>query len=171
MHEGHVIDDEHAGFTDACEFLGNHLGRGDAIGAAIKCPGTAERAIPRAAAGELDRGTRVERANEIAPPPRQQIARGSDRIQGLDEFRWRSLPCRAHCARHLGQIASVLHGMQQQRHRDLTLALDDAVDCAGAVHQQVVGDKACAVPADEDEAAGQPRLDRLRGVDDLGDVG
>src|ERR1700744_4745752 len=101
MHEGDIVDDEHARLAQAGEFIGDDLGRGDAVAAAIKRPGAAERAIPRTAAGELDRSTRVERANEVAPPSCEQVARRADRIQAFDEMWRRSFAGCADCAGHV----------------------------------------------------------------------
>jgi hypothetical protein len=76
------IDDEHARLAQTGDFIGDDdLGRGDAVAAAIERPGAVERAIPRTAAGELDRSTRVERANEVAPPSCEQVAPLAEKIE------------------------------------------------------------------------------------------
>src|SRR5439155_23600127 len=59
LHEGDIIDDEDAGLADPSQILDHPLGAQQAIAAAIKGPGAAERAIPRAAARELDRGAGI----------------------------------------------------------------------------------------------------------------
>src|SRR5437868_4083308 len=65
LHEGDVVDDEDAGLADPAQILDDPLRAQQAIAAPVESPGTAERAIPRAAAGELDRGTGIEHPDEI----------------------------------------------------------------------------------------------------------
>lgn len=74
--EGDIIDQEDVRFPDRGD-----LGRGDlwrrlAVGAAIEGPGRAERAVPRATAGELDSGARIERADEVLVAAAGEVAGG-----------------------------------------------------------------------------------------------
>ena len=76
LDEGHVVDDEHAGLGDAGHVLDGGLRRQPPVAAAVEGPRGAERAVPRAAAGELDRGGRVHHPDEVlAPPPAQMPGR------------------------------------------------------------------------------------------------
>src|ERR1700730_1469465 len=75
LHEGDIVDDEDTRFTDRPGIL-QHALRGDQpIAAAVKGPGAAKGAVPRAAPRELDRGARIERAEKIFPAMAQQVAR------------------------------------------------------------------------------------------------
>src|SRR6202012_1688139 len=70
LDEGDVVDDEHARRGDARNALGGRLRRQPPVAAAVERPRAAERAVPRAAPGELDRGRRVHYPDEVlAPPP------------------------------------------------------------------------------------------------------
>src|ERR1700688_1677202 len=55
MDERDVIDDEDVGLLDREHVFRGGFGRGLAIAAAVKSPRAAERTIPWASAGELDR--------------------------------------------------------------------------------------------------------------------
>ena len=121
LDERHVIDDEHAGLLDASQVLDRPLGADRAVAAAVKGPGAAERAIPGAAARELDRSAWIERAHEVpaamtedrAPAtstsrlstkrarspspsrvttPGMQWPSGRARRRGTDRRRWLPLP-------------------------------------------------------------------------------
>src|SRR6185437_2587069 len=65
LDEGDVIDDEDAWLTDRAQILDDVLRIAQPIRAAIESPGAAERAIPRTAAGEFDRGARIKNAEKI----------------------------------------------------------------------------------------------------------
>src|SRR5262249_55468947 len=65
LDEGDVVDDEDARLADRPQVLDDTLRTDHAIAAAVKSPSAAEGAVPRAAARELDRGTRIERAEKI----------------------------------------------------------------------------------------------------------
>ena len=64
LHEGDIVDDEDARFADPAQILDRALRADQTVAAAVERPGAAERAIPWAAARELDRGARVEHADE-----------------------------------------------------------------------------------------------------------
>ncbi len=68
LDKGDVIDDEDSGLLDPREVLDGPLRAQLAVAPTIKGPGAAKGAIPEAAAGELDRSTGVEDADEVAPP-------------------------------------------------------------------------------------------------------
>ena len=61
-------------------------------------------------------------------------------------------------------------GVQQNRHRRLTLALEDAVDRAGAVGEDLFRYKRNAVTASKDEHVRQELFRSLRQLHDLRDV-
>lgn len=116
---------------------------------------------------ELDRGRRVQRADEIAAAALEQVPRRADRVQRLHEPRRRPLAALGDRAGDIGQIAAARHSGQQRADRGLALPLQDAVDGPLAMAQQVGRDERGAVPAHEDEARRLHDLDRLRQVDDL----
>ena len=64
-----VVDDEHSVFPDTGEIFGSHFRVQFAVIAAVKRPGAAEGAIPRATARKFDRGAGVQHANEIFSAP------------------------------------------------------------------------------------------------------
>src|SRR4029434_9318656 len=64
LDECHVGDDEDAWFAHAAQVVEDGVGCARAIAAAIERPGAAERAVPRTAAGKLNRGAGVEHSNE-----------------------------------------------------------------------------------------------------------
>src|SRR4029077_10486226 len=74
--EGHVVDGEHVGLADAGQVLARRLRGALAIAAPVEGPRAAERAVPRAAAGELHRGAGVEDADEVLVALAAQVARG-----------------------------------------------------------------------------------------------
>ncbi len=61
----------------------------------------------------------------------------------------------------------MLDGEQEIGDRRFALALQHAIDGAGPVLEEVARDEGRAVPADEEEAAGELLLGDLRQVDDL----
>src|SRR5262249_37192021 len=65
LDERDVVDDEGARLPDRSEVLDHALGAAQPVAAAVERPGAAERAVPRAAAGEFDRGAGIEHADEI----------------------------------------------------------------------------------------------------------
>ena len=171
LDEGDIVDDEAAGLADRAEILDDPFRADQPVAAAVEGPGAAECAIPRAAARELDRGARVERAEKIFAAVAQQVARRQQLVERVDEARRRPLAVRGHDAGHRGDIAAGLERREQQRDRRLALALEDAVDRAIAMRHQRLGGERGAVSADADKGVRQPRLRRLCEIDDLGHVG
>src|SRR5262245_9528781 len=88
--ESHIVNDEHIGLTGLLQVYHRPFRIDLTIATSIKSPGAAEGTIPRAPTGKLDRGARIERADEILATPRQQIASGSNIVQILNQFRGRS---------------------------------------------------------------------------------
>src|SRR5262249_12805526 len=99
--EGDIIDDEDAGLADGGEIGDDLLRAAQAIGAAIEGPGAAEGAVPGTAARELDRGTGIERAEEIFAAMAQQVACRAQRVETLDEGGRRALAREADGSGHL----------------------------------------------------------------------
>src|SRR5215467_15044359 len=87
LYEGDVVDDEHAGLADRREVFGRPLRADHAIAPAVEGPRAAEGAIPWAAARELDRRARIERAEEVLPAALEQIARRDEHVEVLDQAR------------------------------------------------------------------------------------
>ena len=77
-----------------CQLVGGRLGALDPVAAAVEGPGAAERAIPGAAPAELDRGARVEHADEVLAAMPQQVAGGDQVVEVLDEARGRPVAVR-----------------------------------------------------------------------------
>ena len=170
MDKGDVVDDEDPGFTNAAQILDDPLRADQPIAAPVKGPGAAERAIPRAAAGEFDRGARIKDADKILAPMAQQVARRHDFVERMDEARRRPFAGGGDRAGDRGRVIPGFDRRQQQRHRRFAFPLEHAVDGARAVLDQRLCDERCAVPTDADEDAGKARLGRLGEIDDLGDV-
>src|SRR5262249_9656501 len=76
--------------ADAGELLDRVLRRLEAIAPAVERPRAAERAVPRAAAAELDRGARVELPDVVAAAGPEEIARRQELGRGRDESRRRA---------------------------------------------------------------------------------
>src|SRR5215467_5804382 len=171
LHEGYVVDDEHARLADRREVFYGPLRADHAIAPAVEGPRAAEGAIPRAAARELDRRARIERAEEVLAAALEQIARRDERIEALDQARGWSLAVQADDAGDaIDRAAVVRHGLEQLGHRRLALALENAIDRASGVLQELLGGEGRAVATDEDERVGPPRAGQLGQVDHLGDV-
>src|SRR6266496_1513310 len=85
LHKGDIVDDEDPGFADPTQILNDPLGAQQAIAAAVKGPGAAERAVPRTAARKLDRGAGIEHADEILAAMAQQIARRQQLVERMDK--------------------------------------------------------------------------------------
>src|SRR5206468_6357623 len=146
LHEGHVVDDEDAGLPDRGQVFHRALRADHAVAPAVERPRAAEGAIPRAAARELDRRARVERAEKVAPAAPEQIASRNERIEVLDQARGRPLAVqRDHPGNPGDRSAVVLDGLQQLRHRGLALALEDTVDGAARMLEQLLGGEGRAV--------------------------
>ena len=170
-HEGDIVDDEDAGLGDRGELGGDPLRGFEPVAAVVEGPGAAEGAVPGTAAGELDRGRRVERADEIAAAMAKQVPRRKERVEIVDEDRPRPLALRRDRARHGGERAPGLEGREEGRKRRLALALEHAVDRAVRVGEERGGDERGAVAADHDRRGGEVLLRGLGQIDDLGDVG
>src|SRR4029077_9451269 len=106
LHEGDIIDDEDARLADPLQILDDPLRAQQAIAAPVKCPGAAERAVPRTAARELDRGARIEHADEIFAPVAQQVARWQQIIERTDKPGRRPFAVHRDRAWHRGEIAA-----------------------------------------------------------------
>jgi len=102
LDKGDVIDDEDPGLLDPREVLDGSLRAQLAVAPTIKGPGAAEGAIPGTAAGELDRSTGVEDADEVATPVAEQLTGRVQLIEAVHEDRRRAASLRAHRARHRG---------------------------------------------------------------------
>src|SRR6202035_3057404 len=105
LDEGDIVDDENTRLADRFEILDNAFGAHHPVGAPVKSPSAAERAIPRTAARELDRGARIEDAKEIFAAVAQQVAGGEEIVQRVDKTRCRAFPAHGYRAGHRGQIA------------------------------------------------------------------
>ena len=149
--EGHVVDDEHVGLADARQVLARRLRRALPVAAPVEGPRAAEGAVPGAAAGELDRGARVEHADEVLVPLAAEVARGQEAVEVVEQRGARSRPARGH---HPGQGAElrIADGLQHPRSDDLALAAHDAVDRALRVLEELRRDEGGAVAAHEHEA-------------------
>src|SRR5262249_24988231 len=155
--------------ADAGDLLDGPLRRLHPVAPAVEGPCAAERAVPRAAAAELDRGARVELADEVLPPVVEQIARRQDFVEMADERRRRALPVERDRAGHAADRAAVgRDGVEQCRDGRLPLAAQAAIDRATGVAQDLLGGERDAVAADENERARQPGARLLREIDDLG---
>src|SRR5438477_12116841 len=93
--EGDIIHDERIRFWDPLQIFCCPFGRELTVTAAVKGPGTAERAIPGTPTRELDRGAGVERANEVLAALREQVAGGRETIEIVNKL-WRR-PCACGC--------------------------------------------------------------------------
>ena len=140
------------------------------IAAAVKGPGAAEGAVPRAAPRELDRGARIERAEKILPAMAQQVARRHQIIERLDKARRRPLSRPGDRTGNRSDIPPPLDRAEKQRHSRLALALEDAVDGTRAMLDQSARGERGAVPADADKGLRQAGFCRFREIDDLRDV-
>ena len=164
--EGHVVHDEHVRLADAGQLVGRRLRRGLAVAAAVERPGGAERAVPRAAAAELDRRTRIELADEVAAAPAHQVPGRARAVDGVQGPRRRAPARQAHEAGH-GLQAAVADRVEQRADGGLALAAYDRVEGPGRLLEHAVGDEGDAVPAGEDEAARHGLLGRLADLDRL----
>src|SRR5215469_13050661 len=97
------------------------------IAAAVKGPGAAERAVPRAAAREFDRGARVERAKKIFPPVAQQVAGRHQIVERMDKARRRALGHGGNGTRDRGHIRPRLDCGKHERHSCLALAFQHSL--------------------------------------------
>src|SRR5215467_4806997 len=171
LHEGYVVDDEDPGLADGGQVLHRPLRADYAVAPPVERPRAAEHAVPRAAARELDRRAWVERAEEILAAALEQIASRDERVEVLDEAGGRPLAVQADDAGNLrDRSAVVLDRLEQLGHRGLALALEDAVDGAARVLEQLLRGEGRAVTADEDERAGPPRASQLCEAHDLRDI-
>src|SRR6185436_19797047 len=76
LDEGHVVHDEDVRLADTREILPRRFRGALAVAAPVEGPRAAERAVPRAAAGELDGGAGVEHADEVLVAAPAEVARG-----------------------------------------------------------------------------------------------
>ena len=151
------------------------LGLQLAVAAPVERPGAAERAVPGAAARELDRRGRIEHADEVLAPVGQQIARRRSARPGSRTFsgggpspaRVTTPGQRVQARPRSSRAASSTRGVDV-----LALAPDDAVDGARGVLEDLARRERGAVPAHEEQ---NPRetlaLGLLGQVDHLRDVG
>jgi hypothetical protein len=138
LDERDVIDDEDAALADAAQLVDRNFRRHHAIAAAVKRPGAAERAVPRAAAREFNRCRGIEMTDEIFAAVAQQVAGGPQIVQVADEARWRTFAIQHHSARDFGQRAAVMLGRRQQLcDRGFAFAAQHAIDCARAMLQEL----------------------------------
>jgi hypothetical protein len=170
LDEGHVVHDEDVGLPDAGEVLARRLRRALAVAAPVEGPRAAERAVPRAAAGELDRRARVEHPDEVLVAPAPEIAGGQVTIQIVEQGRARAGAGEGH---HAGQGVErrIADGLEPARGDHLALAAHDAVDGAARVLEELGGHERGAVAADEHECRAPLRLGVLGEIDHLGHVG
>src|SRR5262249_22322089 len=140
LDEGDVVDDEDSRLLDSVELLGHDLRARGAVASAVEGPCAAEGAVPGTAPRELDRCARVERADEVLAPVAQQLAGGTELVQAVDEARRRPLSFRGDRPGH-GHEPAVLGCFEQESDRGFALALEDAVDGALAMQQQVRSDE------------------------------
>ena len=108
LHKGDVVDDKDAGLADRAEILDDALRADQPVAAAVKGPGAAEGAVPRAAARELDRGAGIERAEKIFAAMAQQVARRHQIVERMDKAGRRAFAGRGDRAGNRGDIASRL---------------------------------------------------------------
>src|SRR5262249_39393797 len=129
LDERDVVEDEEARLSDLRELLDGPLGRLHAVAATEERPRAAEGTVPRAAAAELDGGTRVELADEVLSAVAEEVARRQQVVEVMDEDRRRALPVRCHGAGHPGERAAVVRdGLEQALDGRLALAPQDTVD-------------------------------------------
>ena len=100
----------------------------------------------------------------------QQVARRHQIIERMDKAGRRPLSRRGDRTGNRCDIPSPLDRGEEQRHRRLALALEDAVDGTRPVLDQGARGKRGAVPANADEGPRQACLRRLGKIDDLRDV-
>src|SRR5215469_193167 len=68
LNEGHIVYNKDPGLVDLFEILHDLLWTDRPVPPAIKCPGAAERTIPRTAPGELDGRTGVQNSDKVLAP-------------------------------------------------------------------------------------------------------
>ena len=170
LDEGHVVDDEHAGLGDAGHVLDGGLRRQPAVAAAVEGPGGAERAVPRAAAGELDGCGRVHHPDEVLTAAPAQVPGRKMIVQAVQHPGRTAGTVRGDRSGDLGQ-GPVRSRREQGRGAGLALALEHDVDGAFGVREDLLGHERDAVPADEDQAVREHGLEPLGQVHHLGHVG
>jgi hypothetical protein len=166
--ERHVVDDEEVRLPDPLHLVDDDLRVRLVVAAGVKRPRAAEGAVPRAAARELDRGARVEVADEVAPPAAGQVAGRAGAVEVADQ---NGLGPGAARRGHAGQAVHGRGGLQQAGGDRLALPGHDAVDGAVGVGQDLVGDERDAVAAGEDERGRPAVTDGPGEVDHLRHVG
>ncbi len=169
--ERHVVDDEHPGLGDPLQLGPDALGIALPVAAAVERPGAAKRAVPGAPARELDRRRRVEHADEILSPLRQEIARRLERVQLAHHLGRRPLAGRGHEAREPDQRGGIAPRREHAREDLLALPPDDAIDRPFGVREDLRRRERGAVPADDEQHLGQPPARLLGEVDHLRNVG
>src|SRR5262249_5303545 len=87
--ERHVVDDEDVRLADGGEVLDRRLRREDAVAPPVERPRAAERAVPGAPARELDRGARIELADEVLPAAAREMPGRLESREVGDEERGR----------------------------------------------------------------------------------
>src|SRR5262249_13674733 len=128
--KGHVVDDEDSRLADRAQVFDDAFGADEAITAPVEGPGAAKRTVPWATARHLDRGARVERADEVFAAMAQEIAGRDQIVERFDKPGRRPLARRGDGARNPGRICARLDRREEQRHARLALAFQDAVDGA-----------------------------------------
>src|SRR5262245_66273456 len=96
LDERNVVHDEHAPLLDGRKVIDNAVRRRQPIAAAVKRPRAAECTIPRTATREFDGGGRVEDADEVSISMAQEVARGQELVEIVDETRWRPFAVSGH---------------------------------------------------------------------------
>ena len=103
LDERHVVHDEHARLGDPGHVLGGRFRRQPAVAAAVERPRAAERAVPRAAAGELDRRGRVHHPDEVLAAAAAQVPGGQVVVQAVQHGRRPARPVQRDDPGHLSR--------------------------------------------------------------------
>jgi hypothetical protein len=172
LNEGDVIDNEDAGLPDAAQVINDGLRTADAIRAAIKGPGAAERAVPWAASSKFDGCARIEDTDEVRAPVTEQIPRRAMVVEVLKHSNRRSFASRRHGAWHESQRPAFSGKRLEQRSHDrFPFALQHTVDPAVGVLEQGLRNERGAMPSDEHPTCGQQLFGHLREIDDFRHIG
>src|SRR5262249_52966257 len=146
MDERHVIDDEYTRLANAREGFGRALGADFAVVAPVKSPSAAERAVPRTAAREFDRGAWVERSDEVAFPPGYEISRGEHVVEAFDQEGRRPFALESDNAGKRFQGRAALGSLQQFWSDLLPLSANDAIEVSFGMLENLARREARAVP-------------------------
>ena len=117
------------------------------IAAAIEGPGTAERAVPRTAAREFDRGARIKLADEIFAAVAHQVARRPEMSRSATKPGGGPSPAVGDGAGDFGDGATVVgDGFEKCDDARLALALEHAIDRALAMLKMALAVKEALWP-------------------------